>query len=287
MSKSVLFHTQGISGIRFKNWIWGNREAKASISQEPQQLKCSSCRSSKVTATGVSRRRIQGLQMGRLPFFIEVDMHRLKCHECGAFRMEELPFISSSHAKITRQLERGIIQLREHMSISAVARYFQLDWKTVKAVEKAHLKRKYRTIHLAKVRVLGIDEIYVGHKKYKTVVRDLLSGAVLHVGDGKGGDALKQFERRLASSKATIQAVAMDMSCGYGAWVRRVLPVATVVYDHFHLIKLMNEKVDKVRRRTVDQLEEEERQALKKTLSVPEKPGKFERGYSIGTQTVM
>ena len=61
----------------------------------------------------------------------------------------------------------------------------------------------------------------------------------------------------------------MDMSCGYAAWVAKVLPDATVVYDHFHLIKLMNEKVDKVRRRTVNQLDEEEREALKKTLSVP------------------
>ena len=88
--------------------------------------------------------------------------------------MEELPFISSSHAKITRQLERGIIELREQLSISAVARYFQLDWKMVKAVEKTYLKRKYRRIPLAHVTVLGIDEIYVGHKKYKTVVRDLI-----------------------------------------------------------------------------------------------------------------
>lgn len=264
MSSSVLFHSQGISGIQFKRWIWGNGEAKACISQQRHQLKCSSCKSAKVTATPVSHRRIQGVKMGRLPFFIEVDMHRLKCHECGAFRMEELPFISSSHAKITRQLERGIIELREQLSISAVARYFQLDWKTVKAVEKAHLKRKYRTIRLVDVAVLGIDEIYVGHKKYKTVVRDLISGAVLHVGDGKGGDALKRFERRLASSKAKIRTVAMDMSCGYAAWVHKVLPDATVVYDHFHLIKLMNEKVDKVRRRTVTRLEEEERQALKK-----------------------
>ena len=98
---------------------------------------------------------------------------------------------------------------------------------------------------------------------------------------------MKQFERRLASSKARIRVVAMDMSCGYGAWVRRVLPGATIVYDHFHLIKLMNEKVDKVRRRTVEQLEEEERQALKKTLSIPEKPGKFERRCTIGAQTAL
>ena len=48
-----------------------------------------------------------------------------------------------------------------------MARYFQLDWQTVKAVEKAHLKRKYQTIPLVDVTVLGIDECYVGRGNEK------------------------------------------------------------------------------------------------------------------------
>jgi len=70
------------------------------------------------------------------------------------------------------------------MSISAIAEYFQLDWRTVKECEKRHLKKKFKTINLKNVSVIGMDEIYIksqGKEKYITIVRDLKSGAVLYV----------------------------------------------------------------------------------------------------------
>jgi transposase len=178
--------------------------------------------------------------------------------------MERLEFLPSSHAHITRALERTIIELRAHMSISAIASYFGLDWKTVKDAEKRHLKGRYRSVSVRETTTIGIDEIHIGRRRYKTVVRDLHSGAVLHVGDGRGADALAAFGRRLAASAAQVETVAMDMAAGYSAWVRSALPNATIVYDHFHLIKLMNEKLDRVRRRTVAQLDDEQNAFLKK-----------------------
>jgi transposase len=124
-------------------------------------------------------------------------------------------------------------------------------------------------VPLLGVKIIGMDEIYVGKKKYKTIVRDLETGAVLHVGDGKGGDALKDFHVRLKRSKAKIEVIAMDMSSEYAAWAKKNLKDALIVFDHFHVIKLMNEKI---RRRTVKELEEEEElKALKKTFPPFEK----------------
>jgi transposase len=112
------------------------------------------------------------------------------------------------------------------------------------------------------VRIIGIDEIYIGNN-YKTIVRDLQSGAVLYVGSGKGGDALKGFEKRLRSAKCKIEVVAMDMSSGYSAWVKRIVRGADIVFDHFHVIKLMNERLDKIRRRTMSKLDDDTRKLLK------------------------
>ena len=45
---------------------------------------------------------------------------------------------------------------------------------------------------------LAIDEISVGKgHKYLTLVLDLISGAVVFVGKGKGADALRPFWKRL------------------------------------------------------------------------------------------
>ena len=267
MSNSVLVHTQGISGFDHQRWDWNGETATAYITRRPDRFRCAGCGSADVTATPVGERTVRGVPLGVKPFDAVVRMHRLKCHECGAYRMEQLEFLPSSHAHITRALQRTVVELRREMSISAISQHFGLDWKTVKDADKRHLQRKYRTVRLRDVTTIGIDEIYVGHKKFKTVVRDLEQGSVLHVGDGKGRDALKGFWRRLSPSKATIRAVAMDMSSGYARWVREKLPEAEIVFDHFHLIKLMNERVDKVRRRTIAELEEDERKALKKNAS--------------------
>ncbi|MBR2964572.1 MAG: transposase, partial [Lentisphaeria bacterium] len=143
-----------------------------------------------------------------------------------------------------------------------------IPWSTVKNIEKRYLQTKFKTIPLKKVKVIGIDEIAIGRKKgkpvYWTIVRDLVSGAVLHVDKGKEGDSLKSFLFRLHCSKAKIELVAMDMGAAYTLWVKENLPGAAIVFDHFHVIKLMNDKLDMVRRRTMAQLDADELKLLKK-----------------------
>ena len=81
-----------------------------------------------------------------------------------------------------------------------------------------------------------------------TVVIDLESGRILWVAKGRGADALRKFFRRLRLGRARIEAVACDMSAAYWSAVLRYLPKAAIVFDHFHIIKLANEKIDELRR---------------------------------------
>src|SRR5215469_6770429 len=93
------------------------------------------------------------------------------------------------------------------------------------------------------LRTIAIDEFYAGRKTgYYTFVLDLVSGAIVHVGRGKDADALKPFWRRLRNHKDNIVAVAMDMSRAYISAVKEHLPNAAIVFDPFHVVKLMNEK---------------------------------------------
>jgi len=99
------------------------------------------------------------------------------------------------------------------------------------------------------LKYLAIDEISVqkGHK-YLTIVVDLVSGAAVFVGEGKGANSLKTFWKRLRSSRAKIKAVATDMSSAYYKAVQENLPNASHVFDRFHLVKLMNDKLADLRR---------------------------------------
>ena len=139
--------------------------------------------------------------------------------------------------------------------------------ETVKDLVKQRLARDYAHIRLKDLRRLAIDEIYLGRKqKYLTLVIDQESGRIIWVGRGKAGEALHGFWRRLKGSGAKIEAVAMDMSQAYASAVARHLPEALIVFDRFHVMKLMNEKLDDLRRELVRQAESEDaRVAIKGT----------------------
>ena len=80
------------------------------------------------------------------------------------------------------------------------------------------------------------------------MVLNLETGAVVFVGDGKGADALEPFWGRLRAARAQVEAVATDMSPAYIQAVREHLGDAVHVFDHFHVIKLFNEKLSDFRR---------------------------------------
>jgi transposase len=141
------------------------------------------------------------------------------------------------------------------MTIKDVADHLGIAWDVIKDIQKRNLKRRFSKPKLKHLRLIAIDEISVGKgHRYVTLVLDLESGAVVHVGEGKGGDALEPFWKRLRASGAKIKAVATDMSWAYIDAVTTHLPHATLVFDRFHVIKLYNEKLSDLRRDLYRQL---------------------------------
>jgi transposase len=140
----------------------------------------------------------------------------------------------------------------QKQTIQDVARHLGVSWDVIKDIQKKDLKRRFGKPKLKELRRIAIDEIAVakGHR-YRTLVMDLDTGAVVFVGEGKGADALKPFWKRLKSSRSKIEAVAMDMSPAYFEAVTTNLPKAAIVFDRFHVIKLFNDKLSELRRRCI------------------------------------
>ena len=105
---------------------------------------------------------------------------------------------------------------------------------------------------LSKVRKIAVDETSArrGHD-YVTLFADAVSRRVVHVADGKSGETIGDFVRRLekqGGDKRNITDASIDMSAAFIAGVRENLPNARVTFDRFHVVKLVNEAVDEVRR---------------------------------------
>jgi transposase len=193
------------------------------------------------------------LPVGKRKVELVVRIPRLFCKNCGSIRQPNLKF-ADPKKHYTYSLERFVIDLCRVMTIQDAAEVAGLSWDTVKDIDKGYLKEKYNAVSLRDVRYIAIDEVYLGRKrKFITIVMDLQSGRVIHIGHGKGKDALNGFWKRLKRSKANILAVATDMASGYMAAVMEQLPKADLVLDHFHLVKWFNDKLTLLRRQMYHQ----------------------------------
>lgn len=251
-----LYYTQRIRG--FQQHSVKYTPSSVCFTLRRTKFRCKRCGSSDLTVTPLSFRRVHGEPMGSCREVVfEFTTQRLYCPNCKVRAVEHIPFLSHPHARMTKALERTVLELRQHMSIRAVANYFHLRWHSVKELEKKHLEKKFRRIPTAHVKAVGINEIHIGHgmanEQFLTIVRDLASGAVIHVGEGKGISALTGALKKLKKSK--LKVVTMDMANAYSSWISQNFPAVKIVFDHFHVIKLMNDKLDKVRRRVTARLD--------------------------------
>lgn len=248
MSTSLLYHGFGVRGYKHVGTEYEGGKVIFTVEQEQVDLRCRACGSWRVVRRGTNLRRFRGLPIGSKPVQIVWDVPRLGCLDCGAVRQVRVGF-ADERRSYTKAFERHVLDLSRHMTIRDVARHLQVGWDVVKDIQKRYLGRKFRRIKLKHLRQIAIDEIAIGRgHRYLTVVLDLVSGAVVFVGDGKGADALKPFWKRLKSSHAKVKAVAMDMSPAYISAVQTHLRKAVLVFDHFHIIKLLNEKLSDLRR---------------------------------------
>ena len=259
MSTSLLYHGFRIVGYTYVRTDYREGNIIYTISRKRFNLRCPVCKSKRIIKHGSLPRWFHALPIGQKAIYIKTDVHRVECRECKAIRQSEIGF-ADPRMTYTRSLARYVLNLARYMTISDVSRHLGLSWDLIKSIQKRYLQKKYSRPNLNELKQIAIDEIYVGKRGYLTVVMDLHSGAVVFVGDGKGSEALEPFWARLRRyRKVRIEAVAIDMSPAYIRAVRENLKNAVIVFDHFHVIKLMNEKISDFRRQlynlTADKLQ--------------------------------
>jgi len=249
MSTSLLYHGFGIHGYDYVRTAYEGGQVVFTIRQERGDLRCAACGSRRVVLRGSQPRHFRSLPIGSRAVQIVLEVPRVGCADCGEVRQVSIDF-ADERRSYTKAFERYVLELSQRMTIRDIAAHLQVGWDLVKDIQKRYLSRKFRRIKLQHLRQIAIDEIAIGRgHRYLTVVLDLESGAVVFVGDGKGADALQPFWKRWKRCRAKIEAVAMDMSPAYISAVETNLRQAVLVFDHFHVLKLFNEKLSDLRRK--------------------------------------
>ena len=118
------------------------------------------------------------------------------------------------------------------------------------------------------LRHIGVDELsYRRHHEYVTVVVDHERGTVVWSRKGKSAETLRAFFEELGPERcALLESATIDMSAAYISAVTQMAPNARLVYDRFHVQRLVQDALDETRRDEVRRAgSPEERRALKGT----------------------
>ena len=249
MNSSFLYHAWGLYTLECTREEYKGNTIILHVQTKERIKTCPCCGKRHFVKNGYRFRDFVGLPIGGKRVIIRMRVQRYKCRDCDFDQQERIPFATGSRS-YTHRFAKYVVDLLRGMTLQDVSNHLGVSWDTVKEIHSTYLERHYSPPSLEGVENIGIDEFAVrkGHV-YKTIVVDLDSGRILYVGEGKGTDALTGFWKKIKRKGVRIKHVATDLSTAFIASVMENCPEATLVFDHFHVVKLMNEKLDDIRRK--------------------------------------
>jgi transposase len=130
-------------------------------------------------------------------------------------------------------------------TFASLAEEVGLDEKTIRNIFRDHVNELEATVKFETPKWMGIDEIHL--IKPRGVITNIENNTVVELLANRNQDAIAKYLTGL-KGKDKIQYVAMDMWKPYKMAVNAVLPQATVVIDKFHIVKMANDALEKVRK---------------------------------------
>jgi transposase len=183
----------------------------------------------------------------------------VRCPEHGA-QTVAVPW-AEKYTRFSRLFERLAIDLMLECSISGACKILRISWDEADGIKQRAVKRGLARKTPAVMPRLCVDEKGMGHgQDYLTIVAQVEGDktTVQYVGEERERESLDAFwESLTAGQLAGVEAVAMDMWEPYVQSTLAHVPEAAskIVHDPFHLVKAMNEAVNKVRQSEHRQLQ--------------------------------
>ena len=223
---------------------------------------CPECGRSGCKAWDTSEKRWRHLNFFQHEAYLTVRTPRVKCPEHGV-KLVEVPWARHGSG-FTLLFEAFILALAKDMPVNAVARLVGEHDTRIWRVLHHYVETARAEADFSGVCRVGVDETSSkrGHN-YISVFADLDDRRVLFATEGRSASALRAFRADLeahAGAPEWIRELCMDMSPAYLKGARKHFPWAEITFDKFHVMKLLNEAVDEVRR-----AEQKERPELKRT----------------------
>ena len=263
--KTILNFVQPHHGFVNFRAKWRN-EQQASIDIEIRPRKgsraiCSGCgKASPGYDTMPTSREWQFVPLwGFLVYFV-YTMRRVNCPDCG-IKIETVPWAVGKNHLVTTYAW-FLASWAKRMSWKDVSRSFHTSWESVFRSVKMAVTWGLAHRNLDGITAIGIDEIAwrKGKDKFMTLVYQIDAGRkrLLFTGENRTKATLAKFFTEFGQKRCSLlRFICTDMWKPYLTVVAEHAQQALNILDRFHIMKHMNEALDKVRIDEVKTLKKE------------------------------
>ncbi|MEQ9235723.1 ISL3 family transposase [Coleofasciculus sp. E2-BRE-01] len=210
------------------------------------------------------------------PVYLTINRRQFKCQHCRIPFSEELDYVNKKR-RYTKRLAQDIVQQVLADDIKTVAQK--------KAVSEEEIQTMLRDVgeELIKskpngLKKLGIDEIALikGQGNYCAVLVDLEASKLVGILEGRTQDELRKTLQQWGKEVLIqIEEVSIDLWKPYKNLVEELMPNAQVVADRFHVMKQVNEELDRQRKKERNAAEKLKESAEKEKLLSGLKKSKY------------
>lgn len=191
---------------------------------------------------------------------IEIDRKRYRCKVCGKTLFEPLPAMDSKRLATTRMVQH----IERHClrkTFSELSREVGVDDKTIRHIFDDYVARLKETVVFETPEVLGIDELKI-IGQYRAMITNGEKLALFDMLPTRNkADLLTYFKTMPGKEKVRI--LTMDLWNVYRQVAQDQFPGRMVVADRFHVVRMANDSIEKVRKAIRKGLETKDRLKLK------------------------
>jgi transposase len=210
-------------------------------------------------------RRVRDLSSGNMRVYLEFEVRRLLCRCCGKVKRERLDFLADNPF-YTKRFAWFVGRRCRISTIKDVAEELNLDWHTVKELDKQYMRAQLVKAGTPGPKAIGIDEISIrkGHT-YRIVVSDLIRRRPIWFGGTDRSQAsMALFYGWLGQRKTRgIRLAVMDMWKPFRNATAEHAPQAAILFDKFHIMSHLGGALDMVRKAEYARLSGKDRRFIK------------------------
>lgn len=213
---------------------------------------CPVCEALVVYRYGKATVVVRDQPISTTPIWLEIIKHRYRCKSCQKVFSETIPGIGK-YKRFSFRFQSFLAQMcEEFSSFKSVQKFYNcssgLLYKLYYAQQEKKMKEK---LNYPWPEVIGIDEHFFsrrkGYTEFATVITDIRGKRVYEIVEGKNKMALSEALSSIPG-RERVKIVAMDMSSTFRSFVKEFFPNAQIVADKFHVLRLLNPALIKLRK---------------------------------------